>query len=65
MGFLFELLYLLSVDYVHRKFGLTQWTDSNAKKHFVSSQLDVLLNCYIYLIYKAILLPRQYNTLKI
>lgn len=41
MGFLFELLYLLSVDYVHRKFGLTQWTDSNAKKHFVSAQLDV------------------------
>lgn len=56
MGFLFERLYLLSVDYVHRKFGLTQWTPS---------QLDVLLNCYIYLIYKAILLPRQYNTLKI
>lgn len=51
MGFLFELLYLLSVDYVHRKFGLTQWTDSNAKKHFVSSQLDVLLPTSVELLY--------------
>lgn len=51
MGFLFELLYLLGVDYVHRKFGLTQWTDSSAKKHFVSSQLDVLLATSVELLY--------------
>lgn len=51
MGFLFELLYLLSIDYVHRKFGLTQWTDSNAKKHFVSAQLDVLLATSVELLY--------------